>query len=813
MKLPIETQLKLRKFVPRKYQWPLIDGIEKEGYKRVLAIMPRRCIDGDSHILMSDGSPTYLKDIKVGDNILSWDGNSFVPDRVKHIWKTEKKESIDVKTPIMTVTCSENHVFAHSSGTANKVNWSPINAINEHGNLLHYAGTESTIHTPELAAFWGYMLSDGYVSGEQQPKFTNTNMVILKRVEELALKLFDVVSIWRPKGNGFDVGFSNGTKGGGTFINPIKELFRKENVNIPKYKRRLPKSLWNLDRESLLYFFSGIISGDGSIATSRVFTPKGTKKVIPAGVEISIHCGKSKDYAWDMYWLLRKIGITPQKLVLEKESNWKIRIGKQEHIKILLSKRIYGKEEAQKRALDTIKDQSLSRTVFKGCYRGRFKISQNTPRELYDIETEINHNFIANGYVVHNSGKDLTAFNICIRQCLSKICVVYYIFPTFAQAKRVIWDSITGDGDRFLDYIPSELILSQNSQEMKIRFVNGSLLQLVGSDNYNALMGTNPYGVVFSEYSLQDPRAWQYIRPILAQNDGWALFISTPRGRSNHLYPLYEMARESPSWKCIKLTLHDTQHISDEAMEIERREMSDDMVLQEYYTSFDAGIEGAYYAKYVDKMRVEGRVTDVPWEAGFPVHTAWDLGVRDSTVIIFFQAIGTSVRIIDVYENSKVGLEHYSKVLQSKDYTYGRHIAPHDIKVKELGTGMTRLEKARQLGIKFIVAQNISIVDGIESVRSTLGKIWIDQVKCKKLISALENYRQDYDTKNRIYRSHAKHDWSSHWADAIRYLCLGLPRCKAGTTPEELENRYREAVLGTANANMPAIFRTDLPPY
>ena len=132
-------------------------------------------------------------------------------------------------------------------------------------------------------------------------------------------------------------------------------------------------------------------------------------------------------------------------------------------------------------------------------------------------------------------------------------------------------------------------------------------------------------------------------------------------------------------------------------MEIERREMSDDMVLQEYYTSFDAGIEGAYYAKYVDKMRVEGRLTDVPWEAGFPVHTAWDLGVRDSTVIIFFQAIGTSVRIIDVYENSKVGLEHYSKVLQSKDYTYGRHIAQHDIKVKELGTGMTRLEIARQL--------------------------------------------------------------------------------------------------------------------
>ena len=164
------------------------------------------------------------------------------------------------------------------------------------------------------------------------------------------------------------------------------------------------------------------------------------------------------------------------------------------------------------------------------------------------------------------AGKDLTAFNLCVRQCLKKVCVVYYIFPTFAQAKRVIWDSITNSGERILDYIPPELITSKNSQEMKIRFINGSLLQMVGSDNYDALMGTNPYGVVFSEYSLQDPRAYQFIRPILAANDGWALFISTPRGKANHLYSLYEIAKESDSWKCIKLTLDDTQHITEENM-------------------------------------------------------------------------------------------------------------------------------------------------------------------------------------------------------------------------------------------------------
>jgi hypothetical protein len=405
------------------------------------------------------------------------------------------------------------------------------------------------------------------------------------------------------------------------------------------------------------------------------------------------------------------------------------------------------------------------------------------------------------------AGKDLTAFNLCIRQCLKKVCVVYYIFPTFAQAKRVIWDSITNTGERILDYIPEELVQSKNSQEMKIRFMNGSLLQLVGSDNYDALMGTNPYGVVFSEYSLQDPRAYQFIRPILAANDGWALFISTPRGRSNHLYNLYEVAKESSHWKCIKLTLDDTQHISEEQMDQERQEMSEDMIQQEYYTSFDAGIEGAYYSKYIDKMRLESRIGNVQWEAGFAVHTAWDLGVRDSTTIIFFQTIGTSIRIIDCYENNKLGLEHYAKILQEKPYTYGRHIAPHDIKVKELGTGMTRLEKARQLGIKFTVAPNISIVDGIESVRSMLGKVWIDEQKCINLIRALENYRQEFDAKKRIYKQNPLHDWSSHWADGVRYMAVSLPKTKdTQSTAEELNRRYYQAMYGGDN-HLPEPFR------
>lgn len=409
------------------------------------------------------------------------------------------------------------------------------------------------------------------------------------------------------------------------------------------------------------------------------------------------------------------------------------------------------------------------------------------------------------------AGKDVTAFNLCIRQCLRKICVVYYIFPTYSQAKKVIWDSVTNTGERILDYIPDELVESKNSQEMKIRFKNGSLLQLVGSDNYDSLMGTNPQGVVFSEYALQDPRAYQYIRPILVANDGWALFISTPRGK-NHLWELYNIAINSDDWFAYKLSVAETGHIPLEAIEKEKADglMSEDLIQQEYFCSFDLGVEGAYYAKYLDRMRMKSQIGIVPWEAGFKVHTAWDLGVRDSTTIIFFQVIGMTIRVIDCYSNAKQGLEHYIHILKEKPYLYGTHIAPHDIKVKEFGTGITRLEKAKQLGIKFSVAADISITDGIEAVRTMLSKVWIDENNCKDLIKALENYRQEFDIKRKVYKGTPLHDWSSHFADAARYMAVSLPKTRDGLSADDLDKRYNETMYGH-NINLPPVFRTDLP--
>lgn len=412
------------------------------------------------------------------------------------------------------------------------------------------------------------------------------------------------------------------------------------------------------------------------------------------------------------------------------------------------------------------------------------------------------------------AGKDICCWNLIIREAIRKVGVYYYLFPTYSQARKVLWQSITNDGMRFLDYIPKELVHSMNSQEMSIRLTNGSFLQLVGSDNVDSLVGTNPRGCVFSEYALQDPRAYQFLRPILTVNFGFAIFISTPRGK-NSLFELYQIALHNPDeWFVNKLTVDDTQHISYHEIEKEKAEgiMSEDLIQQEYYTSFDMGVEGSYYSRYLDRMRLKGQIGIVPWEPSYAVHVCFDIGVRDATTLIFYQTIGQTVRLIDCYSNEKHGLEHYISVIKQKPYVYGKYIAPFDIQVKEWGSGMTRIEKAKQLGIPFTVAPNLTIEDGIEAVRSTFSKMWIDENECKPLLQALESYRQEYDTKKKLYKSHPLHDWSSHFADCLRYLCISLPKTRDGLSADELDKRYLEAMYGV-HSNMPAIFRDEEPRY
>lgn len=366
------------------------------------------------------------------------------------------------------------------------------------------------------------------------------------------------------------------------------------------------------------------------------------------------------------------------------------------------------------------------------------------------------------------AGKDISAFNLAIRACLRKVQTVFYVFPTYSSGRKILWDAITNDGYRVLDFCPQE-IADRNEQMMRIRFRNGSVIQIIGSDNYDtSIVGTNAQLMIFSEYALQDPRAYQYSSPILRGNGGTAIFLSTPRGK-NHLWEMYQIAQVSPEWWVSKLSVEDTQHIPIEEIQKELTEgiMSEDLIQQEYYCSFDMGVEGAYYTKYIDKMRLEDRIGMIPWEPGFPVHTAWDLGYNDPTCIIFFQIIGQTIRIIDCYSNNKQGLEHYAKIISQKEYTYGRHIGPHDIAVHDLSTGISRWKTLYDLGIKFVKPDETKIPhlieDGIEAVRRTFPKLWIDEKKCAPLIKSLENYRQEFDPKRKVYNPKPLHDNHSHY--------------------------------------------------
>ena len=370
------------------------------------------------------------------------------------------------------------------------------------------------------------------------------------------------------------------------------------------------------------------------------------------------------------------------------------------------------------------------------------------------------------------AGKDTSAWNYLIYTAYEKKGVYYYVFPTFAQGRKVLWDSMTMEGIKFLDFIPKQLIANTNNQEMKIRLKNGSIIQIVGSDNYDAIMGTNPSGCIFSEYSMQDPNAWQYIRPILDANKGWAIFVFTPRG-ANHAKDLYDMASNNPEWFCQRLTVEDTKIMSREDLDKIRLEgTSEDMIQQEWYCSFSQGIVGSYYARYLQEARDDGRVGKVPWDSQQLVHTAWDLGIRDSMCIIWFQLIGKEIHCLDYYEASGEGLPHYAKILKDKPYLYGIHYAPHDIEARELSHGLSRREVAAGLGIRYQVLPTLKLskAEAIECVRGRFNRLWIDETKCKRLILCIENYRKIWNDKMQCYQEQPLHDWASHGADAFSYM-------------------------------------------
>lgn len=397
------------------------------------------------------------------------------------------------------------------------------------------------------------------------------------------------------------------------------------------------------------------------------------------------------------------------------------------------------------------------------------------------------------------AGKEKTCWNYLIMQACVKVGIYYYFFPHFSQGRKILWDGVDKDGFRLLNHIPADLIDGNpNSTEMKIRLKNGSLIQIIGTNNIDSIVGTNPIGCVFSEYSLQDPVAWNLIRPILAENGGWAIFNFTPRG-ANHAKNLYDMACINPEWFCEKLTADDTNAISKEDIQRERdAEMSEDFIQQEFYCSFTLGVEGSYYARYLEEARTEDRVGNVPWNKQSRVCTAWDLGYGDSCAIIFYQISGNEIHLIDYYENHGEGLPHYAGILKSKPYIYDTHFAPHDIDSHSFSSGMSAKEVGADLGIRFITLPTlkIRIEDGIEALRGLFPRLWIDVTKCKQLIKCLENYRKEFDPRLEVYKDRPRHDKYSHGADAARYMAIAVKRHidagKAGVSDAQAEKWFKE---------------------
>lgn len=342
-----------------------------------------------------------------------------------------------------------------------------------------------------------------------------------------------------------------------------------------------------------------------------------------------------------------------------------------------------------------------------------------------------------------------------------------YVAPFYKQAKTVAWDYLK----HFTRAIPG---VKRHETELRVDLPSGARIQLYGADNYDALRGIYLDGVVLDEYAQMRPKAWsEVIRPALADRGGFAIFIGTPKGR-NAFHALYEAARLDPAWYARLYRASESGVLSPEELASARAQMSEEEYEQEFECSFQAAIAGAYYGKAMAEAEKQGRITAVPWTPELPVITAWDLGIDDATSIWFAQVAGRELRLIDFYEASGVGLDHYAKVLREKPYAYGEHLLPHDVEVTELGSGKSRYATLANLGLRGRVVPRHALEDGIAAVRNLLPRCVFERQKTARGVEALRHYRRDWDEALGTFKPRPRHDWASHAADALRYLAVGL---------------------------------------
>ena len=381
------------------------------------------------------------------------------------------------------------------------------------------------------------------------------------------------------------------------------------------------------------------------------------------------------------------------------------------------------------------------------------------------------------------AGKDDVSLHKAAVAAHERIANYWHCLPMYEQARKAIWEAINPHtGRRRIDEaFPREIRSRTDNSSMTIEFKSGSIWKVVGSDNPDTLVGAPPAGIVFSEWALANPSAWGYLAPILAENGGWADFITTPRGR-NHVKTMYDMARKNPAWFAEVLTPNETGFPLDRVEE-QRAEYhsifgvdaGNALIEQEYWCSFEAAILGAFYGKHILLAEQTGRIGHVPYEPELPVHTAWDLGKGVNMAVWLFQVLYDEIRIIGYIEGAHDEvIPDIVEKLQALPYQWGLDYVPHDAKVKELGTRRTRIETLINLKRNPKLVPMHKVEDGINAARMILKLCWFDEDACARGIEALRQYRAEWDDDKKCFSDIPLHDWSSHGADAFRYLAMAF---------------------------------------
>jgi len=404
-------------------------------------------------------------------------------------------------------------------------------------------------------------------------------------------------------------------------------------------------------------------------------------------------------------------------------------------------------------------------------------------------------------------GKDDVALHWAANRAMAKPGVYWHLLPQAAQGRKAVWDAVNPHtGLRRIDEaFPKALRTRTRDQEMMIHLRKGSTWQVVGSDNYNSLVGSPPAGVVFSEWALAKPEAWDFLRPILAENGGWALFLWTPRGR-NHATRSFEARAKDPEWFCLKAPATETDVFPPEQLARERTELIAELgseeegqarFASEYLVDFDAAAPGAYYASLLGEAERAGRIGGVPFDPALRVDTAWDLGIDDYTAIWFFQQAGREVRVIDYFETGGQGLDAIVRqAIASKPYVWGTHHLPHDVMVRELSTGRSRHDTLQSLGMSRISAGvSAHPEERVNAARLMIPLCWFDAERCALGLERLRAYRKRWSRENRSYAG-PLHDQASHGADAFGEFALN--RSSGGSGRVDAERRRAARPVGGA---------------